>query len=160
MMIDLYEFTGAALQLAESLENGEIDEQTYFDTLTAMGAENAIENALRLIANYNAEAEACKAEAARLTDKRRTAETRVENIKAQILRYMNASNQKKVVAGTFTVSRGVTKATKIYDESALPSIYMIQAEPKPDKAAILRALKTGEAIPGAEIVENEHIKIR
>lgn len=53
-------------------------------------------------------------------------------------------------------------ACEIYNESLLPAQYMVQPEPpapKPDKRAILEALKAGEQIEGARIVQADRLVI-
>lgn len=40
----LYEMTGAVAELYELLQNGDIDEQVYADTLEAIGAEEKLES--------------------------------------------------------------------------------------------------------------------
>jgi multidrug resistance efflux pump len=159
-MISLYEVSGAIKQLAEMLSEGEIDQQTYNDTISSLGAENAIEDVIKAIRNYQSEAEALKAEADKLTAKRKTAEATADRLKAMVMGYMKSTEQSSVTAGVFKVSRGSTKAVNIYDEKALPGIYLVEQPPKPDKAAMLQALKLGEEIPGAELTTNEHIKIK
>lgn len=159
-MINLYEVSGAVKQLAEMLSEGEIDQQTYNDTISSLGAENAIEDVIKAIRNYQAEAEALKAEADKLTAKRKAAEATADRLKAMVMDYMKSTEQSSVTAGVFKVSKGSTKAVSIYDEKALPGIYLVEQPPKPDKAAMLQALKLGEEIPGAELITNEHIKIK
>lgn len=158
--MNLYEITGAIQQLTEMLSEGDIDEAIYNDTLESLGANNAIEDVIKAIRNYQAEAEALKAEADKLTVKRKAAEHAADKLKSMLMDYMSRTEQKSLSAGLFKVSKGSTKAVSIYDEKALPGIYLVEQPPKPDKAAMLQALKSGEEIPGAELITNEHIKIK
>lgn len=158
--MNLYEISGAIQQLTEMLSEGDIDEAIYNDTLESLGTNNAIEDVIKAIRNYQAEAEALKAEADKLTAKRKAAEYNADKLKSMLMDYMNRTEQKSLSAGLFKVSKGSTKAVSIYDEKALPGIYLVEQPPKPDKAAMLQALKSGEEIPGAELTTNEHIKIK
>lgn len=158
--MNLYEISGAIQQLTEMLSEGDIDEAIYNDTLDSLGANSAIEDVIKAIRNYQAEAEALKAEADKLTSKRKAAEHTADKLKSMLMDYMSRTEQKSLSAGLFKVSRGSTKAVSIYDEKALPGIYLVEQPPKPDKAAMLQALKSGEEIPGAELITNEHIKIK
>lgn len=158
--MNLYEISGAIQQLTEMLSEGDIDEAIYNDTLESLGANNAIEDVIKAIRNYQAEAEALKAEADKLTAKRKAAEHTADKLKFMLMDYMSRTEQKSLSAGLFKVSKGSTKAVSIYDEKALPGIYLVEQPPKPDKAAMLQALKSGEEIPGAELTTNEHIKIK
>ena len=102
--MNLYEINGAVAQLAEMLESGEIDETVYNDTIESLGAEIAVEDVVKAIRNKQAEAEAIKAEADKLTDKRRRAEAAAEGLKNILLTYLTATQQKKVSAGVFAIS--------------------------------------------------------
>ena len=158
--MNLYEINGSILQLAEMLESGEIDETVYNDTIESLGAEIAVEDVVKAIRNKQAEAEAIKAEADKLTDKRRRAEAAAEGLKNILLTYLTATQQKKVSAGVFAISRGASKSVEILNEAAIPEAYLIAQPPKVDKKAILAKLKEGEAIEGAQLKESEFVTIK
>lgn len=158
--MQLYEINGQIAQLAEMLESGEIDTTAYNDTVEALGAEIALDDVVKAIRNKQADVEAYKGEADRLTDKKRRAEAAVDGLKALLLRYMQITEQKSVKTGLFTASKGVSKSADITDETALPAEYLIPQPPKVDKKAILAALKEGKQITGAELKESEHITIK
>lgn len=158
--MNLYEINGSILQLAEMLESGEIDETVYNDTIESLGAEIAVEDVVKAIRNKQAEAEAIKAEADKLTDKRRRAEAAAEGLKNILLTYLTATQQKKVNAGVFAISRGASKSVEILNEAAIPEAYLIAQPPKVDKKAILAKLKEGEAIEGAQLKESEFVTIK
>ena len=158
--MQLYEINGQIAQLAEMLESGEIDETAYNDTVEALGAEIALDDVVKAIRNKQADVEAYKGEADRLTDKKRRAEATVDGLKALLLRYMQITEQKSVKTSLFTASKGVSKSADITDETALPAEYLIPQPPKVDKKAILADLKEGKQITGAELKESEHVTIK
>ena len=158
--MQLYEINGQIAQLAEMLESGEIDETAYNDTVEALGAEIALDDVVKAIRNKQADVEAYKGEADRLTDKKRRAEAAVDGLKALLLRYLQITEQKSVKTSLFTASKGVSKSADITDETALPAEYLIPQPPKVDKKAILAALKEGKQITGAELKESEHVTIK
>lgn len=158
--MQLYEINGQIAQLAEMLESGEIDETAYNDTVEALGAEIALDDVVKAIRNKQADVEAYKGEADRLTDKKRRAEAAVDGLKALLLRYMQITEQKSVKTSLFTASKGVSKSADITDETALPAEYLIPQPPKVDKKAILADLKEGKQITGAELKESEHVTIK
>ena len=158
--MNLYEINGQIAQLADMLSEGEIDETVYKDTVESLGAEIAVEDVVKAIRNKSAEAEAYKAEAEKLTDKKRRAEAAADGLKKILLSYLTVTEQKKANAGLFTVSRGVSKSCEITDESAIPAQYLIAQPPKIDKKAILADLKAGTDIAGATIKESEHVTIK
>ena len=158
--MNLYEINGQVLQLAEMLENGEIDESIYTDTVEALGGEIAVDDVIKAIRTKLAEAEALKAEAEKLTEKKKRCEAAVDGMKCMILDYLNNTKQSKVKTTLFCVSKGSSKSVNIADESKLPAEFLIPQPAKVDKKAILAKLKAGEDIPGAAIDEKEFITIK
>lgn len=54
-------------------------------------------------------------------------------------------------------------SVEVRDEKALPPAYLTfpeQPAPRPNKKALLDALKAGKVIPGAELVKNDRLEIR
>ena len=158
--MNLYEINGQVLQLMELLDEGEIDEQTYRDTLDNLGGTIAVEEVIKGIRTKSAEVEAYKTEAERLTEKRQRAEKTVDSMKKLLMTYLTNTGQKKLKTGLFCVSRGTSKSANIVDESLIPAKYLIEQPAKVDKKAILTALKNGEAVQGAELKESEFITIK
>lgn len=158
--MNLYEINGQVLQLMELLDEGEIDEGIYQDTLDNLGGAIAVEEVVKGIRTKLAEAEAYKEEAARLTEKRQRAEASAEAMKKMIMTYLDNTNQKKLNTGLFCVSKGSSKSANIIDESLIPAEFLIEQPAKIDKKAILTALKSGEEVKGAELKESEFLTIR
>lgn len=53
-------------------------------------------------------------------------------------------------------------AVDVFDEKQIPTVYMTAPEPpapKPDKAAIKRAIEAGQDVPGARIVKRDRLVI-
>lgn len=159
-MSTLYEMTAQACQLYELLQAEEIDEQTFSDTLEAMGATEKIESYCKVIKQLQADADMFKGEIDRLTARKKTAENGVDRMKAALLAFLQYSGQDKVKAGSFAVSTATTQAVNITDESKLPPEWLIAQPAKVDKAGIKKALKDGATIDGAELIENTGVRIR
>lgn len=104
--MSLYEITGRLAYLRELIENEAISEEEAADTMEAIlqEQEDGYENAVKWIRDIEAEIEAVKAEADKLTEKRKTLESRKERVRDYILRSMQASGQTKVKAGIFTIA--------------------------------------------------------
>lgn len=158
--MNLYQITQSTQQLLEMLSEGEIPEDVYKDTVDSLGAENAIDDVVKAIRNKQAEAEAFKAEADRLTEKKQAAEKAVDSMKKLILDYMRATDQKKTGTGLFTVSRRSSKSCELTDETKIPEQYLIPQPAKIDKKTIFAELKEGKKIAGARLKESESIMIK
>lgn len=159
-MPSLYEITQDVMYLQELLENGEIDEQVYLDSFQSMCVDNKIENICKVMKNMEAKAAAFKAEEDRMRARRKTLENGVNRLKDSLVAYMLHTNTKKVEAGLFNVSMGMSKSVNIWSENLLPEEYLVHQPVKVDKTAISKALKEGVEVPGAELVEKAHVTIR
>ena len=82
-MSKLYELTEEWESIAEMLYDGETDEQVILDTLESIEGEieDKADNYAKLIKSMLADAEALKAEAARLTARRMSLENRAQRLK-------------------------------------------------------------------------------
>ena len=158
--MNIFEMTVAANQLYDLLTNGEIDEQTFNDTLQAMGTEEKLESYCKVIRQLEADAEMLKAEKERIENKKKTVDNSIGRMKKAVIEFMKASGSTKSTAGTFTVALSTSKATKIVDESLIPKKYFIKQEPKIDKKAILEMLKSGAKVKGCELQINEGVRIK
>lgn len=159
-MATLYEMTAQATALYEMLQAEEIDEQTFNDTLEAMGTAEKVENYCKVIKQLQSDVAMFKGELDRLTARKKTAENAIDRMKAALLMFLQQSGQDKVKAGSFAVSTATTQAVNITDEMAIPCIYLVAQPPKIDKIGIKNALKSGEKISGAELINNMGVRIR
>ena len=159
-MATLYELTETGKALYELLQAEEIDEQTFADTLEAMGTGEKVESYCKVIKQCQSDIELFKSEIDRLTARKKTAENGVERMKNALLLFMQQTGQDKVKAGTFAVSTATTQAVNITDENAIPCVYLVEQPPKIDKLAIKKALKDGENVTGAELINNTGVRIR
>ena len=158
--MNIFEMTVAANQLYDLLTSGEIDEQTFNDTLQAMGTEEKLESYCKVIRQLEADAEMLKSEKERIENKKKTVDNAIGRMKKAVIDFMKASGSTKSTAGTFTVALSTSKATKIVDESLIPKKYFIKQEPKIDKKAILEMLKSGAKVKGCELQINEGVRIK
>ena len=159
-MSTLYEMTLQASQLYELLQNEDIDEQVFLDTLEAIGTNEKIESYCHVIKELQADFDKFKAEADRLTARMKTTKNGIDRMKESLLTFLRLSGQAKVKAGTFSVSIGTSKQTNILDEALIPTEYKTPQPDKIDKTAIKKAIESGVDVAGAEIIINEGVRIR
>lgn len=156
----LFEMTAQANALYELLQAEEIDQQTFNDTLEAIGTNEKVESYCKVIKQLQSEVEMFKTEIDRLTARKKTMENGIDRMKNALLAFLQYSGQDKVKAGTFTVSTATTQAVNIIDESVIPCVYLVEQPPKISKDAIKKALKNGEQVNGAELINNMGVRIR
>lgn len=159
-MANLYELTMEALELQRMLENGEIDEQVYSDTVESLDIDTKISSICSVIRNLEADVVAFKAEKDRLAERQKTAENGIKRLKESLLNYMQITNQSKVKQGVFSVRVNKSESVNIIDPLIIPTDYLKFTEPQVNKVEIKKALKNGEVISGAELIENSSVVIR
>ena len=158
--MNIFEMTVAANQLYDLLTSGEIDEQTFNDTLQAMGTEEKLESYCKVIRQLEADAEMLKAEKERIENKKKTVDNSIGRMKKAVIDFMKASGSTKSTAGTFTVALSTSKAVNILDESKVPVRFLVEQAPKIDKSAIRQELISGAEIEGCELQINEGVRIK
>jgi hypothetical protein len=131
----------------------------------------------------------CRSEAARLSDRARTAAGKVERTKNMVLYYLLSRDLKKIEGYQFTLraQKNSQDSVRITDEAAVPKSYCrIQAridgvvwetvvsllpdelamvlessvqEIRPDADAIKAAAMRHEHVPGAEVRRGSHLRV-
>lgn len=160
----LYELTGQFLELLEMAEDEEISSDALNDTMEAVEIEfeEKAENYAKVIKQLQMEADGYKAEADRLTEKKKIVEANIERIKKNLERSIIATGKKKFKTGLF--SFGIQKnapSIDFLDEEHVPAEYRIPQPDKIDKKAILDFLKeTNEPVEWATMKQTESLRIR
>jgi hypothetical protein len=146
--------------LYELLTSGEIDEQTFNDTLEAMGTEEKLESYCKVIRQLEADSEMLAYEKARIEKKKKTVDNAIARMKGAVIQFMKVQNADKASAGTFTVTLSTSKAANIIDESLVPKKFFVKQDPKIDKDAIRKLLMSGVKVKGCELQINEGVRIK
>ena len=153
--------TEAAKFLYSLLETGEIDEETFADSLDSIGADEKADSYCRIIRQLQADAEALKAEIDRLAAKKKSAENAVKRMKEALLEFVTvACPDGKMKTPLFSVSVRTSQSCEIIDEAAIPDAFRVHQPDKIAKADILKAIRAGETIPGADLIESKSVIIK
>jgi hypothetical protein len=119
------------------------------------------ESIIRFIRNLEAQADAVKSEEERLAARRKAVENKAAWLKDYIADTMRSMNLREVKAGIFEAKfRKNPASPNITNKALIPAQYFTPQEPRINNAAIKDALKAGEAIEGAELVQGESLSIR
>ena len=155
-MANLYEIN-EAIKNTIDLDTGEIVDFEAFEKLQ-MERNEKLENIALWVKNLLSEAEALKAEEKAFAERRKAAENKAESLK----RYLDSAlNGQKF--STTKVAISYRKSTSVeVDESKLPAKWLrvIPETHVVDKVEITKALKAGEKIDGAVLVDRNNIQIK
>ena len=146
-MSKLYELTADLLTLQEMLEEN-VDEQVLIDTLEGVQGEYELklEAYCKVIKNLEADMEALKNEAKRLTDKRKVLENNVDRLKKAMFDSMKLTGTEKVKGALFTVviqrNGGKLPVIVDVDVAELPD-ECVKVVESPDLEAISKMIDAG-----------------
>lgn len=137
-------------------DTGEILNADELDQISVERSEK-MENIALMIKNLSADAEAYKREKESFAEKERIAKNKIESLKNYLNFVLNGETYK---SDRVVISYRKSSALNIIDEYLIPEKFLIKQEPKIDKVAIRTAIKNGENVAGAEIVERQNIQIK
>lgn len=150
----LYEIDQAIMGLVD--ETGEIIDIEAFDSLQ-MERDAKIENIALYIKDLRAEAEALKAEKIAFAERQKVAENKVESLKNYLAYALKGQAFKSTKA---VVSFRKTQQVDVPDIYALDENFLRYKEPEADKTAIKEAIKAGQTVKGATLIENTSVIIK
>lgn len=165
-MANLYEITQDYLQILSMMEDPELDPQTLADTMEAVEGELEVkaENYAKVMKNLEADVAGIKAEIDRLSERKKTIENNIKNMKSALQMAMETTGKTKFKTELFTFNIQKTAPSVVIDEQYIENIpdkYLKYKDPEIDKIAIKDALKKGEDLTGiAHLEQSESLRIK
>lgn len=97
-----------------------------------------------------------------LKERKEFYEKKSERFDSYVLTCLNVSEKKSLNGDIYKISKRKSQSVEIYDEDNIPLDFIKIPEAKPQimKAEISKALKAGEIIEGARIVEKETVQYK
>src|SRR5690606_21482992 len=155
-MASLYEINKQLLDCVDA-DTGEITDTARFDELQ-MEYEEKIENIALWIKTLNADAEAYKNEKNAFAEREKKARNKAESLKQYLTDTLNG---RKFTTLSVDINWRKSTSVEVIDQEAIPEQYLRTVTTvTPDKTEIAKALKAGEEIEGATLVERNNIQIK
>lgn len=158
----LYEIAQEMATLIDP-ETGEIRDFEAFEELQ-MAREEKIDNTAKWIIDLEAEAKMVKERADELTERAQATKKKAERLREFLQEYLQGEKRK---TADYTIGYRRTEAVEITDEDGAIAWLMehrddalTYQQPKISKTAVKELLKSGEEVPGAELVERQSMSIR
>lgn len=168
-MANIYELTNEFTTLWTLMEDGNLDDDALagaFD-VAAEDLADKLEGYCKFIKNLESDIAGLKEEEKRLATRRKTMENTVERSKLAMQIALNAAGEKKMKAGTFTVSVQQNPPKVVMDEpyiENIPEKYLKHPEPEINKKLILEDLKDNFETPElqgiAHLETSESLRIK
>ena len=161
-MAKLYELTDDYLSLWESLSDPEADWTEAEEKLRSIekAFDDKVSACAKMIRNMESEETALTREIDRMSRRHDALVRKIKAIKEYVKAEMEASGREKVRTDVFTVSvQHSPDKVHVVDEAEIPAQYY-QTTKRLDKVEVLRTLKAGYAVPGCELTQGSHLRIR
>ena len=164
-MSKLYELTDEYLALWDSLQDPDADWDAAEQTLKGIEAalDSKVESCAKAVRSMEAEEEGILAEIDRLTRRAHALETKTQGLKNYMQAEMETAGIDKIRTDLFTVSvqRSPDKLI-VHDEAGIPAAYykVVPETRTLDKVAVKKALAAGTMVPGCELAQGHHLRIR
>lgn len=143
----LYELSQEYLTLLTLAEDPDVDPEILADTMEGIDGEieDKADGYARIIRQMEADAAALKAEADRITNRRRTIENNIRTMKNRLEDAMIATGKVKFKTELFSFGIQKNPARVVIDDpTKIPAGFLIPQEPKIDTAAIKNSLKDAD----------------
>lgn len=161
MSDSLYELTGQALALKQMAFDGEVDEQTFKDTMESLQyeIEDKADAYAKIDKMLDSEIKGLASEIGRLTARKKALENNQDRLKRNLESSMIALGKTKFK--TLLFSFGIQKnppSVNVTDK--VPKRFYIAQEPKLDKKALIEYVKEHGNTKYAELTQSESLRIR
>lgn len=152
-----------ALEECDDEQRNELEKKAieYINMLGEQEADKADAYA-HVVREQNARVEFLKAEKKRIEQRLRTATNQVNSTKAYFIDVLERSGVKKIIGNSSTISLRRSEAVLVETSSEkLPEgLKTVKTTITANKAAIKKAIKSGEDVHGCRIVENTSLQVR
>lgn len=154
-MANLYEIDEQITECFD-VETGELLDAEKFENLM-IEKENKIEAVALWIKNLKADAAMYKAEKNAFAERQAAAERKAESLTMWL---KNALDGKKFKTEKAEVNFRKTQKVEVIDIWELNEDFVKYSDPTPDKAAIKHAIKAGEEVNGAKLIDDISVSIK
>ena len=158
-MANLYDIDAKIMECMANCIDPDTGEITNSERLEALQMERQIklENVALYIKNLKADAAMYKAEKQAFAERQAAAEKRAESLSEWL---KNALDGQKFKTEKAEVNFRKTQIVEVIDIWDLNEDLLKYSDPTPDKAAIKRAIKAGEEVKGAKLVDGISMTIK
>lgn len=162
MKKSLYQISREAAEIASQLEEGEFTPE--METALAITRDELQQKAVDyayVIKSFEDDVKAVQDEIKRLHDLKRHKETAMDRMKESISAAMLAFGIEKVTSPTLNLSFRKSESVEVDNLEQLSEEFRtVKTTVTADKTAIKKAIKSGENVEGARIVENHNLQIK
>lgn len=153
--MNLYDIDQSIMDCID-METGEIIAPEKLAELQ-MDRKTKIRNIACYIKDLRADAKAYDEEAKEFMARKKQATTKADNLTKYLSDVLNGE---KIKAREYAIGWRRSEAVEVAEGASIPDEFLIQQEPKVDRAGIRKALQGGAIIPGCKLAKRSNIQIR
>jgi hypothetical protein len=158
--MNLYQINQTIANLMTPDDDGVIADDAFDQLhLLSLAADEKLESIGCLLKDWQAEADAIKAECIVLTERRRVIEARADRLRKYAAMQMTAMGKRKLETPRCVLALRPSKAVEVLDEAKIPDAYFA-IKRTVQKSEIAKAIKAGAEVPGAVLVERENLTVK
>lgn len=156
----LYELSEIEMQILEQLESEDGIDKEIYDTLK-FTEEEILVSCARVYRQILSDAQACKDEEKRLSERKKRLENNAARLKELMFDGMKIADVKKIHRPEFDISIKKNPPSLQIDPNAqIPSEYYKKPDPILDKVLLKEDVKSGLFIEGVQLVQVERLEIK
>ena len=164
--LTLYTIADQYLQDLQKLQDMDLDEQTFADTLESLSGDLEVKatNVAMFVRNLEASAESIKAAERQMAERRKAIEAKAERIRNYLKDNMARTGITKIDCPYFALSlRNSPPAIEVINADEIPAQYFdIPEPPAPvlNKNRLKDDLKNGVIVEGARLTQGSYLQIK
>jgi hypothetical protein len=160
--MNLYEISNDYKNVFSELERIGFDEETIKDTLAEKKDDLQVkcQSVAFYIANIEAEQKAVKEAAAKMADRAKVIQNKIDGMKAYLLENMLLNDITEISSPELVIKTAKTPAKVIIDGDIPDDFLIRRVTDAPDKKAIKLAIDNGETVKGAHLETGFRLSIK
>ena len=159
----LNEINEMIYNIQQLIENGADQEEIQLllnaKEMAEMERSTKLESYAMVIKNLESNIKGIDSEVKRLTERKRFMQSNISNLKNNMAETLKTVDGHRLKTEKFTFSFRKSTSVKVEDESVIPPQF-IKVERTISRSELAKALKAGEHIEGAALIENQSLSIR
>ena len=158
-MATLYELTDQYKMLQNFIEENNVEGFELALSQIQGEISEKLEGYAMVLKNIESDIAGIKAEEKRLADRRKATESNLARIKGNMTDALLTVEGNRVKTEKFTFSFRKSTSVQIENDATIPPQF-IKVEKTISRSELAKALKAGEQIEGAQLIENQSLSIR
>lgn len=155
------QFDALVLEIVDDHDNVITDEMRERWNALEVEFRDKVEATAKVVKNVTAQRDALDAEGKRLRARAKTLDGKIKWLKSYIQECMTDAETDRIEGDVLTITiQNNAPSLRVLDESAIPDEFFVVPDRVLQKSEVMRVLKSGQEMAGAEMATTRSIRIR